>query len=153
MTRKNIFVFILCAFSAVTLVLFSGCDKKASLNGNVARPTWTAPAEADMTSSMTAVIKVDLAAQYPDQTADWQRTDDDLLAAFAGEKCLGIAKWVEEGNAYWLYIASTDGYVTLKYYSTHYKNLFVAENAFQYLNDTWKGTVAEPFIPQFVVAK
>ena len=47
MTRKNIFMFILCAFSAVTLVLFSGCDKKASLNGNVARPTWTAPAETD----------------------------------------------------------------------------------------------------------
>ena len=154
-TKKYLYA-VLCVLT-VLAVLFSSCEKKSSsstsLNGNVARPTWTAPAQTDMTSSMTAVIKVDLAAQYPDQTADWQRSDDDLLAAFAGETCLGVGVWKEEAGAYWLYIAGTEGAVTLRYYSAHYKNLFEAANAFPYVNDTQKGTADTPFIPAFVVVK
>ena len=46
-----------------------------------------------------------------------------------------------------------EGDVTLRYYSTHYKNLFVAADAFTFKNDDRLGTVAEPFIPIFAVEK
>ncbi len=150
---------------AVSALALSGCkDKNApeSFNGNVSRPTWTAPEVSDLTSSMTAVVKVDLKAQCPETAADWTRSDDDLLAAFSGETCLGVAEWVSDAEAYWLYIAApltndksqmTNQAVTLRYYSAHYKNLFEAKDAFEYHNDTQQGTADNPLIPTFVVVK
>ena len=109
-----------------------------------------------MTSSMTAIVSVDLAAQYPDLAADWRRLDMDLLAAFSGETCLGITSWDEEAGAYMVYIGApmtgNPSSITFRYYSAYYMNLFEAPNAFEYKNDTSKGTVAEPFVPQFVVS-
>ena len=149
---------ILCAL----LLLAAGCKKdpgtdpdnpQKNLNGDVARPTWTVPEDYDYTSSMTAVIKVE---KLNGQMVDIQLVNDsDVLAAFSGETCLGIAKY-EEG-LFFLYIASpvtgNPSSVTLRYYSAHYKNLFEAVNAFPFVNDTQQGTIAEPFKPAFVVAK
>ena len=144
---------------AVVVICFAGCKKDTNapetFNGNVARPTWTAPGVSDITSSMTAVIKVDLKAQYPETAADWQPSVNDLLAAFSGETCLGVAQ--PQDGLFFLYIAApvtgNPSSVTLRYYSAHYKNLFEAVNAFPFVNDTQQGTVAEPFKPAFVVAK
>ena len=137
---------------------FAACKKDKNepetFNGDVARPTWTAPTKYDYSSSMTAVTKVDLKAQYPDLAADFVLNANDMLAAFSGETCLGIAKY-EEG-LFFLYICgqtSNSAAVTLQYYSAHYKNLFEALNAFPFVNDTQQGTTAEPFKPAFVVAK
>lgn len=133
---------------------FAACEPKQpaeSFYGNESRPTWVAPQEHDMTVSMTAVVKVDLAAQYPNQAADFVRTSDDLLAAFAGETCLGVAE--EVNGLYFIYIAGAEGDVTLRYYSAHYKNLFEAKDAFPFVNDTQLGTTAEPYIPKLQVVK
>ena len=144
---------------AVVVICFAGCKKDTNapetFNGNVARPTWTAPEVSDMSSSMTAVVKVDLKAQYPETAADFVLDDNDLLAAFSGETCLGTAQ-PQEG-LFFLYIAApvtgNPSSVTLRYYSAHYKNLFEAVNAFPFVNDTQQGTPDIPFIPAFVVAK
>ena len=143
---------------AVVAICFAGCkDKNApeSFNGNVARPTWTAPEVSDMSSSMTAVVKVDLKAQYPETAADFVLVDNDLLAAFSGETCLGVAQ--PQDGLFFLYIAApvtgNPSSVTLRYYSAHYKNLFEAKDAFRFINDDHLGTTAEPFKPAFVVAK
>ena len=144
---------------AVVALCFAGCKKDTNapetFNGNVARPTWTAPEVSDMSSSMTAVVKVDLKAQYPETAADFVLDNNDLLAAFSGETCLGTAQ-PQEG-LFFLYIAApvtgNPSSVTLRYYSAHYKNLFEAVNAFPFVNDTQQGTTAEPFKPAFVVAK
>ena len=153
---------------AVVTICFAGCKKDKNdpeqqtqpqqtetLAGNVARPTWTAPEVSDMSSSMTAVVKVDLKAQYPETAADFVLDNNDLLAAFSGETCLGTAQ-PQEG-LFFLYIAApvtgNPSSVTLRYYSAHYKNLFEAVNAFPFVNDTQQGTIAEPFKPAFVVAK
>ena len=126
-----------------------------TLAGNVARPSWSVPTKYDYSSSMTAVIKVDLKAQYADLAADFVLNANDMLAAFSGETCLGIAKY-EEG-LFFLYIASpvtgNPSSVTLRYYSANYKNLFEAKDAFTFANDANLGTTAEPFKPAFVVAK
>ena len=153
---------------AVVALCFAGCKKDKNdpeqqtqpqqtetLAGNVARPTWTAPGVSDITSSMTAVIKVDLKAQYPETAADWQPSVNDLLAAFSGETCLGVAQ--PQDGLFFLYIAApvtgNPSSVTLRYYCAHYKNLFEAKDAFRFINDDHLGTIAEPFKPAFVVAK
>jgi len=149
---------VLCILSVLT-VLFAACDKKddptpeKNLYGDIARPAWTIPANPDPNISMTAVIAVQKleGITIPDSVV----SANDVLAAFSGETCLGIAKY-EEG-LFFLYIASpvtgNPSSVTLRYYSAHYKNLFEAVNAFPFVNDTQQGTPDIPFIPQFVVVK
>lgn len=145
---------LLALLSCLLLLAVTGCkDKKTtpqSLKGNEARPTWTAPDEYDYSSSMTAVIRLDLAAQYPTQATDFTIHEDDLLAAFAGNRCLGITE--PQDGLFYLFIAGPDTEeqttdITLRYWSAHYTNLFVAENAFPFVNDEQKGTIAEPFVP------
>ncbi|MBQ7530793.1 MAG: hypothetical protein IJT12_03735 [Paludibacteraceae bacterium] len=76
-----------------------------------------------------------------------------MLAAFnsRSESCLGVASPKE--GLFFLYIAGTEGAVTIRYYSAQYKNLFEAKDAFAFQNDAHLGTVAEPFIPTWVEAK
>ncbi len=161
MKRNSLIICILCSL----LCVFVGCknDKEKepeSFVSDKARPTWTIPEDYDYTSSMTAVVKVDLAAQYPDKAADFQLNDKDLLAAFSGEECLGVAS--PQDGLFYLYIVTPSGsngqivndqMIKLVYYSAHYKNLFEAADAFPFANDTQQGTVAEPFIPTLVEAK
>ena len=143
-----------CSILLCALLLFAaGCkDKNApeSLNGNVARPTWTAIEVPDMTSSMTAVIKVaNLNGQIVNDSIV---NEDDLLAAFSGETCLGTAQ--PQDGLFYLFVAGINNDpVTLRYYSAHYKNLFEAKDAFPFVNDNHLGTVAEPLICNFALLK
>jgi hypothetical protein len=152
---------VLCILSGLT-VLFAACDKKddptpeKNLYGDIARPAWTVPANPDPNFSMTAVIAVQKleGVNIPDSVV----SANDVLAAFSGETCLGIAKY-EEG-LFFLYIAQPTANsqeltanVTLRYWSAHYTNLFIAADAFPFVNDTQKGTPDTPFIPAFVVTK
>jgi hypothetical protein len=154
---------VLCILSAIA-VFFAGCQKNEpeTFFSDKTRPSWTSPQKSDMSSSMTAVVKVDLKAQYPETAADWQPSVNDLLAAFSGETCLGVAQ--PQDGLFFLYIASSTSSsasdptsnseaVTLRYYSAHYKNLFEAKDAFYFHNDDRLGTVAAPIVPSFVVVK
>ena len=155
---KKSFIFALCSLSMVMLLLFSGCKNKEqdpeTFVSDKTRPVWTAPEKSDMTSSMTAVVKVDLKAQYPSIAADFVLNENDLLGAFSGEKCLGVAQ-LQEGY-FFIYInspAESSSQVTLRYYSAFYKNLFEAKDAFPFKNDDILGTIADPYIPSLVVVK
>jgi len=127
-----------------------------NLNGNVSRPVWEAPSIYDYTSSMTVTLKVDLLAQYPEGAKDFELKNEDLVAAFVGETCLGVAS--PQDGLFFLYISGPDTAgeeqqnITLRYYSAHYKNLFVAENAFPFVNNEKPGTVSEPYIPKLLLA-
>ena len=146
--------YFICMLAVVALC-FAGCkgnNEPESFNGNVARPTWTAPTQYDYSSSMTAVVKVDLKAQYPEQAADFVLKSEDLLAAFAGETCVGVGSQLENG-LFNLMMVDAEGAITLRYYSAHYKNLFEAKDAFVFRNDGRLGTIDEPYVPAFVVVK
>ncbi len=158
-----IVVSLVAALVISTLVL-SGCKKNKEKEpetfvSNVSLPVWTAPADYDYSASMTAVVKVDLAALYLEKAADFVLKDDDLLAAFSGETCLGVASPKE--GLFYLYMATplsltsenALGKVTLRYYSAHFKNVFVAIDAFEFKNDERIGTVSAPFEPKLVVEK
>ena len=160
--------FIILA-SCTLLLLAAGCKKTVNepdsvtpdpepqpevvvLTGNVARPTdWTVSEDYDYSSSMTAVVRVDLMQQYPDAAQDFVLTDDDLLGAFGDDgTCLGVVSPDEEGLFY-LFIAgptSVSEAVILRYWSGHYSNLFVAE-PFPFVNDGQQGSYAEPYVPDF----
>ena len=147
---------ILCAL----LLLAAGCkpkeepvDPQTNLNGNVARPTWTVSEDYDYTSSMTAVIKIEtLNGQIVN---DQMVNDSDLLAAFVGEECRGIATY--DGGLFYLFIAGpneqssiTNDQLTIKYWSAHYTNLFVSD-PITFVNDAQLGSIAEPYKPALVV--
>jgi hypothetical protein len=154
---RKIFGVIACG--VIALMLMTSCEN-GSLNGNVERPSWAPAASTDMTSSMTAVVKVDLEAQYPGKAKEFVLDKNDLVAAFSGETCLGVAS--PNDGLFFLYIAGPTGPVlderqttniTLRYYSTFYKNLFEAVDVFPFVNDDNKGTADTPLIPPFVVVR
>ena len=127
-----------------------------SISSNVAKPDWTAPTEHDYANSMTAVVKIDLAASFPNtKEKDTEAGDDDLFAAFVGTQCVGVGELID--GLYYIYISAPDNaeenQVTLKYYNTALKNIFTAKDVFSFKNYATIGTVSEPFTPTFTVEK
>lgn len=154
-------VSILLIVSALVLG-FTACEKKTEptpvvedLSGNIAAPAWADPEEYDYSSSMTAVVQVDLKTTYPEAAAGWQRSSDDKLAAFAGDVCCGVAEPADD--LFFLYMTQPAGSsstrVSLRYYSAHFKNIFEAADAITYESDGHVGSVNEPFVPAMKVVK
>ena len=124
------------------------------IEGNLPKPEWTAVADYDMTASMVAIVKVENLNNRViyDQIA----TDKEaLLAAFAGEECLGVAQPDSVTGYFFLYICSpsNEDTIRLKYYSAMYKNIFVDKNEFLFVNDALKGSVKDPYIPSLWAVK
>ena len=156
--------FIGFCFCLVVLYVLSGCNSQnnqnnpsepKTLKGTVSRPTWTAPADYDYSSSMTAIIRVDLRSQFTAAT-DFAVSDQDVLAAFSGENCLGIAGLSE--GLFFIYICApvedeAEQNITLRYWSAGYTNMFEAVNVFTYVNDSHQGTISEPIVPTWVIKK
>ena len=156
--KTKFMMMVACA----AMLLATGCkDEKQnqaeSIIGNVSKPTWVAPESFDMSSSMTAIVGIDLTSVYTAaqlEAVKYERSADDLLAAFAGETCLGVGKWLEEGDAYWLFIAAPENAdaVTIKHYSAALKHVFVSESI-PYSNGAHLGSVDEPYNPKWTVAQ
>ena len=136
---------------SILLLSVAGCKKDVNepqtIHGNQPRPSWVVTDESNLQSSMTAIIKVTtLNGQAIDDTMVGA---DDLLAAFIGEECVGIAEYKD--GLFYLYLSAEEGTVTLRYYSAYYTNLFEVKDAFVYRNNASIGTVSEPYCPQWVV--
>ena len=151
---SNFSKLILCAL----LLFAAGCkdtndptSDPQSIVGDLPVPAWTPAMEYDMTSSMTLIVKVDLSITYPEQVASigWNTSPNDLLAAFDGTNCIGIANC--QDGLFFLYVtAPKDGnQLTLTYYSAQLKNLFDAEQTISFHNDAIIGSVAASFTPKF----
>ena len=124
------------------------------IEGNIAKPEWTAVAYNDMTSSMVAIVKVEKLnnqALYDKSAHDKEA----ILAAFAGEECLGIAEADSVSGFFFLYICAPtqEQTIQLRYYSSVYKNIFVDKDSFSFVNDAMKGTPKEPYIPSLWAIK
>ncbi len=152
--KTRIYTLILCALTLCT----SGCkngNEPESLISSVEKPDWTAPADYEMTSSMTAVVKVNLSTTYTAEqlsAANYQVSEEDIMAAFCGDECLGLA--TPQEGIFFLYICKpAEGEnVKIRYYSYVLKNIFTSE-PFTYTNDAQLGTIAAPFMPQFAIEK
>lgn len=127
-----------------------------SIASDKSAPTWAAPSEYDMTASMTAIIRVDLSMTYSAeqiQAGNYQLSENDVLAAFSGETCLGVAEQID--GLFYLYITSPsdDSQVKFRYYSATLKNNFVSRESVPFSNDSSLGTVSSPYTPEFEVEK
>ena len=136
---------------SILLLSVAGCKKGVNepqtIHGHQPRPSWVVTDESNLQSSVTATIKVTtLNGQAIDDTMVGA---DDLLAAFIGEECVGIAEYKD--GLFYLYLSAEEGTVTLRYYSAYYTNLFEVKDAFVYRNNASIGTVSEPYCPQWVV--
>lgn len=148
------------ALITCALMLFAaGCKDKPkepeSIIGTTERPAWTDPDDYDMSSSMTAIVKVDMTTTYTAEqlaAANYKLEANDLVAAFSGDKCLGVAEQVD--GLFFLYITAPEdgGNVTLKHYSSVLKNLYTAQPV-AFRNDQQLGTVSEPYSPAWTVVK
>ena len=128
---------------ALCTVLVAGCKNQEPVDpyvepGNTPDPKWEITVENDMTSSLTAIVKVSFAKS------------EGTLAAFMGGECCGIAQYIE--GLYWLYVspateAGSD--IQLRFYSPELKRIFEAKETFPYSNDDRKGTVDAPYTPQW----
>ena len=113
-----------------------------------------------MPFSMTAIIRVNLSISYPQQMAAISESSlsgqipgqNDLLAAFSGDKCLGVAQYID--GLFFLYIArppqGADQAIDIYYYSATLKNIFVAQKACTFVADDCKGSVSAPLEPSFL---
>ena len=160
---KNCRLFSLLLVVIAMSFLVTSCKKDKdnepdSIIGNVSKPAWALPADWDLSSSMTAIVKVDLTSLYTEdqlKAVNYQLTTNDMLAAFCGDECLGIGEWKEDYKAYWLYISAPEkgDKVTLKYYSPVLKHIYRASETIPYVNDKWYGSTSEPYTPDWTVAE
>ena len=130
-------------------------EKTETIVGSTGKPTWSVPDKYDMTVSMTAVVAIDLSCVYTDDqltAARYALTENDLVAAFSGEICLGVAspQRLETGYYFFMYICPpADGEtITIRYYSSRLKHIYTAEKV-QYVNDGQLGTAGSPYMPVF----
>jgi len=144
---RNLSKIFLCA----VLLLAAGCkDKEQPVNpyvdpGTIENPDWVLTVDTtDLTVSMTAIVKVSFAQS------------EGSLAAFIGNDCCGIANYNADLGLYWLYISPATeqgGNVQLRFYSPDLKRIFDATSTFPFCNDTQRGTVAEPYTPEWKITK
>lgn len=153
------------------LLAFSACkgdddsipqppSTQETLVSNKEKPAWQDPAAQDMPISMTAIIRVNLSISYPQQMAAISNSSasgqipgqNDLIAAFSGETCLGVAQYID--GLFFLYIANppqgADQAIDIYYYSATLKNIFVARKACTFVVDDCKGSVSAPLEPNFL---
>ncbi len=131
-------------------VFLTGCkDKEQPVNpyvdpGTTENPNWVLTVDNDMTSSMTAIVRV----SFTDQPG--------TIAAFIGNDCCGVAEYQADYGLYWLYISPASeqgGDVLLRFYSPNLKRIFDATSTFPFRNDTHLGSVSAPYTPEWEVAK
>lgn len=160
---KNCKHLCLLTLVAVMMSLFvTSCKNKDNddinpLVGDVSKPAWTDPENYDYSSSMTAIVKVDMSGTYSAaqlKAVGYQMTNDDMLAAFCGNTCLGVGVWKDDYKAFWLYIAAPENgdQVTLKYYSSVFKHIYTAES-FPYQNGEQKGSPSQPYTPSWTLSE
>lgn len=160
---------ILCT----TLLCLIGCNRNNNpeedkygekgtgyLFSNKETPAWQAPTNYDYTSSMTVVIQISKLNGTPIKPS--AIGDGDVMAAFVGDSCCGKVEPID--GLFFLFITQPNSPsddttsisqlpITVRYYSAHYKNIFVAEAAFTYKSATHLGTDSEPIEPDFLIER
>lgn len=144
-SKSPIFKFQFAIILAV-LLIGAGCENTDPVvnPGDTPNPNWVITVENDMTSSMTAVVKVSFAQS------------EGILAAFIGSDCCGVTtseNYID--GRYNLYISPSEQGedVQLKFYSPDLKRIFVAKKTFKYVNNDHLGSPSNPYTPEWAVAK
>ncbi|MGX8712954.1 MAG: hypothetical protein ACSW8I_04625 [bacterium] len=150
--KRNI---LTLGITMISVLLFlASCGKEEGGNnvvpdpmfGNITDPAWSVSADYDYTTSMTAVISVDLQGR----DSLWTIDTADRVAAFVGDECVGLAN--PSGSLFFLFIVPPQhggDDITLRYYSSYYRNIFRSDTVFSFSNGSQQGTVSNPFLVVF----
>lgn len=126
-------------------------DNPGIPTNNLSAPHWVVDTNYDYSSSMTAVVEVDLSLAYPQIGDSWHIDSSDMVGAFCGGQCVGVAR--PSGTLFFVYITppspGNSEPVTLRYYSSVLKNIFYGDVAFPFYNGDRQGTVNNPLRPLF----
>ena len=111
--------------------------------GDITDPVWSVSTDYDYTTSMTAVIGVDLQGR----DSLWTIDTADRVAAFVGDECVGLV--APSGTLFFLFIvppqhAEDGNFITLRYYSSYYHNIFHSDDVFPFVNGSQQGTASNP---------
>ena len=144
-SNKSVRLLVAIGLTALS-VFFVACkkdkNKEPSEPGTVENPNWVVTVDDDLPASMTAIIKVSF------------EQSEGSLAAFMGEYCCGVAKYLD--GLYWLYISPAPvdvNKVQLRYYSIAQKHIYTANETFPFKIDTQLGSVSAPYTPTWTLSK
>ncbi len=116
--------------------------------GDAQAPQWNDPDKAVYPTSMTAVVRL---TPILETLAD----DGDMMAAFIGDECRGVAQTVRSNGArlFFLHVkapSSENGNVELRYYSAAARRIYTSVAAdVKYEIDKIYGTADNPAYPDF----
>ncbi len=115
-------------------------------------PSWQPYDTSDLEGSMTITGKLPSSLQSTADTAD-------LIGAFSGDKCWGVTKiQMIDGQPYFFlyinrpriaYYADEETNLTLRYYCTGTRFIYVLKDAVVFSVDGHIGTIKEPYVPLF----
>ena len=121
---------------------------KADFSSNEQAPSWTDPDKSVYPMSMTAVVRLS-------PILETLAADDDMMAAFIGGECRGVAKKVMNDGVRLFFIhvkapSSENGNVEFRYYSAVSKRVYVSVAAdVKYEVDKIYGSAENPEYPDF----
>lgn len=121
---------------------------RADFTGNASVPSWTDPDKSVYPMSMTAVVRLS-------PVLETLAADGDMMAAFIGGECRGVAKKVMNDGVRLFFIhvkapSSENGDVEFRYYSAAAKRVYVSvASDVKYEVDKIYGTAENPAFPDF----
>lgn len=121
---------------------------RADFTGNASVPSWTDPDKSVYPMSMTAVVRLS-------PVLETLAADGDMMAAFIGGECRGVAKKVMNDGVrlFFLHVkapSSESGDVEFRYYSAAAKRVYVSvASDVKYEVDKIYGTAENPAFPDF----
>ncbi len=131
-------------------VFISACKPTNQPDKQYDRPAWAAVDTTDLESTMTitGVLPTTLTG-----TAD----STDMVAAFAGNDCWGVTNihYVNDQAYFFLFVnrplsdANSFPLLTLRYYSTKTRYIYVEKNVCTFAVDAIEGTLEKPLSPLF----
>ena len=120
----------------------------ADFSGNDATPVWSDPDKSIYPTSMTAVVRLTPVLEH-------FATDADMMAAFIGTECRGVAQAVTVDGVKLFFIqvkaaSSENGNVEFRYFSSRFGRIYksVAADVAYVINKIY-GTVDAPAYPDF----
>lgn len=126
----------------------SAPDWKANFGGNAAKPNWHDPDKTVYPTSMTAVVRLS-------PILERLAADGDMMAAFIGGECRGVAQKVDNDGVrlYFVHVkapSAESGNVEFRYYSSSCNRVYTSPaDAVAYEIDKVYGTADAPAQPDF----
>lgn len=109
------------------------------------KPLWTPIADETLASSMTVTVTLD--GYFPKNDI----TSDDMLQAYSGDLCLGVAQASVDYDMvrFYLYVLppkAADKTISFAYYNAKNKKIYYWTDMLRFENDNSYGTYKEPYV-------